>query len=262
MWRYTRLYAYFLRFSFSRAMEFRFDFFFRIVMDTVFYAVSIAFFKVLYLHTPLLGGWTEPQIMIFVAGYLLTDALMMTFVANNFWMLPININTGALDYYLTRPVSSLFFLTFRDFAANSFLNLVIAAGILWWAIARYPGELGASNILLYLVLLVVGNALHAMLSLIFIIPTFWLQSGMGLRELYFIMTPYMERPHQVFAPWLRRILLTALPLALIVSVPTHVLFEGPTLMRISQMVLVPAAVFLFLLWFWRRGLRAYVSASS
>ena len=35
MIRYLRLYGYFLRFSFSRAMEFRFDFFFRIFMDSL-----------------------------------------------------------------------------------------------------------------------------------------------------------------------------------------------------------------------------------
>ena len=48
MRRYLRLYAYFLRFSFSRAMEFRFDFFFRIVMDLVWYVMHLVFFRVLF----------------------------------------------------------------------------------------------------------------------------------------------------------------------------------------------------------------------
>ena len=43
MTRYLRLYAYFLRFSFSRALEFRVDFFFRVIMDTAFYAVNLGF---------------------------------------------------------------------------------------------------------------------------------------------------------------------------------------------------------------------------
>ena len=44
------------------------------------------------------------------------------------WWLPMLINRGDLDYYLVRPVSTLFFVSFRDFAANSFVNLVIATG--------------------------------------------------------------------------------------------------------------------------------------
>ena len=56
--RYLRLYAHFMRFSFSRAMEFRLDFFFRIFMDTLWYAHHLVFFWVVYRHTSLLGGWT------------------------------------------------------------------------------------------------------------------------------------------------------------------------------------------------------------
>ncbi|TWW08286.1 hypothetical protein E3A20_25820 [Planctomyces bekefii] len=85
MQRYLRLYAYFLQFSFSRAMEFRLDFFFRIVMDLVYYLVNIAFFKLLYLHTGTLAGWNERQAMVFVSIYLLVEAVHMTVFTDNLW---------------------------------------------------------------------------------------------------------------------------------------------------------------------------------
>ena len=44
MIRYLRLYGCFLRFSFSRAMEFRLDFFFRVLMDVVWNLVNLGFF--------------------------------------------------------------------------------------------------------------------------------------------------------------------------------------------------------------------------
>ena len=56
---------HFLRFSFARAMQFRFDFFFRVGMDTLWYAHYLAFFGVLYHHTELLGGWTCDQVPVF-----------------------------------------------------------------------------------------------------------------------------------------------------------------------------------------------------
>ena len=74
MFRYLRLYSHFVRFSLSKSMEFRIDFFFRIVMDCVYYAVNLAFFKVLYLHTNSLGGWKETDTMVFVGTYLFVDA--------------------------------------------------------------------------------------------------------------------------------------------------------------------------------------------
>lgn len=262
MVRYFRLYLCFLRFSFSRAMEFRFDFFFRVAMDIVFYAVHIAFFRIIYLHTGALGGWNLDQMMIFVAGFLFMDALYMTVTANNCWILPFHINGGHLDYYLARPVSSLFFLTFREFAANSFLNLMIAAGILAWALGRYPGELGGVRVSLFLAGLIIGNILHVLLVLNFIIPVFWMQSGEGLREIFFTFTHFSDRPHQIYPNWLQRVLTSILPLALIVSLPAHILFSGLTWGRFLNIAVVLAALWSFTIWFWRRGLRAYSSASS
>ena len=63
--------------------------------------------------------------MVFVGSVFVADALIMTVFSNNLWWLPIYVNRGDVDYYLVRPVSSLFMLSLRDFAANSFLNLLM-----------------------------------------------------------------------------------------------------------------------------------------
>ncbi len=262
MRRYLRLYLYFVRFSFSRAMEFRFDFFFRVVMDTMFYVTNLAFFAILLKHTPALGGWNLDQIMVFTASFLLLDAVNMTIFSNNFWHLPLLINKGDLDYYLVRPVSSLFFVSLRDFAANSFLNLLIATGIMVYYLASYPGELGAGRVILFLFLLLVGNAFYYAIHMLFILPTFWLHSATGLRELFWQIEKVAERPDQIFTGWVRRFFLSVLPLALVVSYPVHVLFEGPSVERLVPMALGLLWVFVAMGWLWNRGLRAYASASS
>ena len=123
-------------FPLSKAMEFRFDFSFRVFMDFAYYGIQIAFYNVIFLQTTALGGWNRDQALVFMGGYLVVDGIAMTFFSNNLWWLPTAVNRGDLDYYLTRPVSSLFFLTLRDFPANSLINLVFALGILAWAVWR------------------------------------------------------------------------------------------------------------------------------
>ncbi len=260
--RYLRLYACFLRFSFSRAMEFRLDFTFRIVMDCLFYAVQIAFFWILYRHTLAIGGWNLDQMLIFTAGFLVLDAVNMTVFSNNMWLLPMLINKGDLDYYIVRPVSSLFFVSLREFAANSFVNLLIAWGIMAWALLRYPGHLEPVNVLAFLVLLPLGNFLYYLVHMWFLLPTFWLHSSSGLWQVFFQVEKYAERPHQIFAPWLRRILLSVVPLGLMVSVPTHVLFDGLTWRTALHIAGVIGGALAFTVWLWGRGLRSYASASS
>lgn len=260
--RYLRLYAYFVRFSFSRAMEFRVDFFFRVGMDALWYLMHLGFFGVIYRHTTELGGWTFDQAIVFTASMFVVDAVHMTVFSNNMWWFPLLVNRGDLDYYLVRPVRPLFFLSLRDFAANSFLNLVMAAGIFAWALARVPGGVGAGSLAGLLCLLACGIVVGYVVHMLFLVPVFWMQSGSSLRDVHYALHEFSVRPHRVYTGWARRILMSILPYAVIVSMPVDAFFSGFPARVVLHVLAVTAGSFCVLVWFWGRGLRAYSSASS
>ncbi len=262
MTRYLRLYACLVRFSCSRAMEFRIDSFFRVVMDLAFYAMHISFFSILYRHTAGLGGWSYDQALIFICGYFVVDALQMTFLADNAWGFGTLVNRGDFDYYLARPVSSLFFASLRDFAASSLVNVAAAAGLMTWSIARFPADLPALRVGMYFALLLAGTFLFYLLQMLFVVPVFWLHSTHGLGEVFHTFTGIIGRPDRIFRGWTRRVLLSLLPFGLMVSVPARVLFDGLGPWTLLHICTVAAGGFALLLWFWGRGLRAYGSASS
>lgn len=260
--RYLRLYAHFVRFSMSRTLEFRIDFFFRVFMDLAYYGVNIAFYQVIFLHTELLGGWNRDQTLVFMAGFLLVDAIVMTLFSNNIWWLPIFINRGDLDYYLLRPVSSLFFLSVRDFAVNSFINFLFAVGILAWALSRAADPWSAGAVVLYLALLCVGAVLHYMVHMLMILPVFWMQQGGSLHTIFYSFQRFMERPDRIFSGWLRKVLVTIIPFSLMASFPARILIDGLDWVILGHLLVVTAAFFGLLVFVWNRGLRAYSSASS
>lgn len=262
MVRYLRLYGYFLRFSFSKAMAFRLDFFFRIFMDVFYYAINIAFYAVIFHHTALLGGWDMDQMLVFVSGFLLIDAISMTVFANNLWFLPDAINTGNLDFYLIRPVSSLFMLSVRDFAADSFVNLVMAVVFMIWALGRSRPAFALSSILLFVVLILLGALLRYLLRMVFIIPTFWLHSGKGFDMVFFNLNRFIERPDRIFTGPMRVLLTTLLPFGVMASFPARILLDGFSWGVVLHMTVVTAAFAALVLLLWRRGLAAYSSASS
>ncbi len=260
--RYTRLFGYFVAFSFSKFFEFRFDFFMRILMDIIYYLIAISFFRILFLHTPSLGGWNEPQMMIFVAGYCMTDAINMTLFSNNLWHLPRFINKGDLDYYLLRPVSSLFFLTLRDFAANSLINLFCTFGILVWAILRYPEPLAAAKILLFLLLIFNGSLLFCGINMIMTMMAFFSHSGQGFGFMAWSLMRFGERPDRIYQGWTRRILTTLLPFSLIASFPTRLLIEDLDVTTLLHLLGITILFFSMVVWLWNFSLRHYTSASS
>lgn len=260
--RYLTLYSYLVRFSFSRAMAFRFDFWCRIFMDLAFYVVQIAFFKIIFLRTTLLGGWTEEEVMVFVAGYLLIDSLQMTLFSANLWTLPSTVNSGNLDYYVVRPVSPLFFLSLEDFAPNSFLNFLMAVGVFIWAISNLTEPVTTLQILVYLALLLNGLFLFYLLRLLFVLPVFWTHSPYGFERIFYALQPFMERPDEIFRGWMRRVLLTVVPFSLIASVPAKVFFEGLNMETLLLICMVTASFAGITAFVWRAALKAYSSASS
>lgn len=262
MKRYIRLYLFFLQFSFSKAMEFRLDFTFRIFMDIIYYIVNIALFSVLYNHTDTIGGWSYGQMMIFVATYLTVDALSMTVFSTNMWWLPFYINRGDLDYYLIRPVSPLFFLSLREFAANSFVNLLMAGGFLVWTIIQYSGEWTLFQLLGFLVLLINGTLIYYCLQMLMTLPVFWTHSPRGFIDLFYTLGLAMERPHKIFKGWLKILFTTILPFALIASFPAEFFIEGFNLETTIHVSLVTCGIWILMLAIWRQGLKNYSSASS
>lgn len=238
------------------------DFSFRILMDFIFYLVNIAFFKIIYLHTPLLAGFTEEQMMIFVASYLFLDSIIMTFLANNIWMLPIYINKGDLDYYLVRPVSTLFFLSLRDIAANSVVNIVAAFSILTWSFNKYSGNFNLFHIFLYGLFLLLGLGLYFVVRMMFVIPVFWTHTSRGLDELFWGIEQCMQRPVDMFQGKFKRFLSSIIPLGLIVSYPVKILFSDKPGDLMIYMLLVTLFFGFIFSYLWKWGLRNYSSASS
>lgn len=262
MKRYLRLYLHFVQFSFSRAMEFRIDFTFRILMDLIYYVVNILLFKILFQHTDIIGGWSEGQMMVFIASYLLVDAINMTVVATNMWWFPSHINKGDLDYYLIRPVSPLFFLSLREFSANSFMNLIMAGSLFIYALVNYPGVVAPDKVIGLLLLLFNGTLIYYCIQMLMVLPVFWTHSSRGFIDLFYSLGIAMERPDRIFKGWLRVLFTVFLPFALIASYPAKFFIEGLERIDFFQLFAVSGVLWILMLGIWKKGLRSYSSASS
>ncbi len=262
MMRYLRLYKHFVKFSLMQAMQFRFDFFFKIAMDCIFYIVNILFYKILFAHTGGLAGWSEPQVMIFLAGFLMVDAIQMTVISSGCWMIPGLVNKGELDYYLLRPVSSLFFLSTRSFAFDSFINVLVAAGILVWAFVTSPVTYPLYKILIFLFLTLNGTYLFFQMRIIALAPIFWTHSGRGLEMIYWTLTKFGERPDGIFKGVMRLVLVSIMPFAIMSSFPARALFQENTWEVAGYCVAVVLVLHFVMVKIWNFGLKSYSSASS
>jgi ABC-2 type transport system permease protein len=80
--------------------------------------------------------------------------------------------------------------------------------------------------------------------------------------MFWHMTRFIERPDGIFTGWIRVVLTSVLPFALMASFPARVFLEGFSWIVFGHLVLVTSVFSVVLGVLWRAGLRAYSSASS
>ena len=186
----------------------------------------------------------------------------MSILGNNLWFFPIYVNNGDLDYYLTRPVSEKFFLSFREFAANSFVNSFMALALLIWALNRNSVSYPIENYFWFTLTFINGFVLFYFVRMLFLLPVFWSGAGRGFDELFWSLERVIERPDGIYSGVVRKVFTSVLPLILMASFPVRFLIHGfdlNLLLHIVGVTIIFALVFNFT---WKRALLNYTSASS
>lgn len=262
MSRYLRIYLNFLRFAASRALQFRSELLFRVIMDIIFYGVFLGFYEILYSHTATIGQWNREQAMIFISGFLVVDALQMTFFADLYHAFQYLYRGGGLDHYLTKPISSWFFVGFRHINMGSLINVVLAVSILVWSFHHYPVSLSWQAYLIYGMMLVCACFLYFLVIFALLMSIFWTESTDGAVSIYFECINFATRPHHIFTGVVKGILLSVVPFSVFASIPAQALFDDVGWFSVLHMALVVLAFLLLNRFLWQRGLRRYASAQG
>src|SRR3989344_4579434 len=101
--KYAKLHWAFFRASFAADIEYRMNFFVRIITDVMWYCAQVLTFEVIFTQTPLLGSWDVHKTRIFLGLLFMVDAVYMIFVQENIDHMSQNVRKGELDLLLVKP---------------------------------------------------------------------------------------------------------------------------------------------------------------
>ncbi len=259
--KYSRLFVTQIRTNFVREAVYRTNFFTMLFTDLVWIGVEFALFTVIYANTSTLVGWTKPQVFFFLGIFFASDAINATFFQRNFWQFSDLVNKGELDILLTKPINPAFLALTRWMSLTSILNFFLGIGIA----VKYADEAGFAGGWRWALLplwLAVGVASAVLLRFAFAVWVFWTDRSWAITRLYFQFFGLATKPDGIFPAAIRYTIMTILPFAFIGSVPTRALLFGLSLKETVGVVLVLVGFSVFDVWFWRKGLRRYQSASS
>lgn len=247
--------------SFQADLEFRANFVSRVVTDVFWYAAQILTFETLYLHTDTIGYWNRDQTRVFLGILFVVDAIYMILFHDNLDHLSWKVRRGDLDLLLTKPVNSQFMISCQKLATALSGNLMIAVGWLSWSLWQLP-EVTWIRLLFLIVLIPCGVTVLYCVRFILAATAVIFTRAEGIQYMWYQLYKLGMRPDAIYAPWLRYILLSLFPVAVIASVPARSILDPPDYGLFLYVAALTALLLFLSDRFWRFALKYYASASS
>ena len=259
---YLRLLKTFYRTSIQTDMEYRADFYTRILASLLGLATTAGGLTVAYHYTSQIKGWSLPATMVLLAIYYLMDGLIEMFIAPNMREIMNQVRQGTLDFVLLKPVSAQFMATFRTLNIWRIVNVMVGTSLSVYTIPRLGLQIGFGQAAMFAVALAAGLAVVYSVWLFLVTLTFWFVKLENIEQLVWQAFESGRYPIDIYPVWLKFGLTYVIPVAFIITVPAKALSGKLDSLFLPVAILVAAAMLILSSAFWRFGLKHYTGASS
>jgi ABC-2 type transport system permease protein len=260
--RYLRLLAVFYRTSVQTDMEYRADFFTRIIASLLGLATTVGSISIAFQYTSNLKGWSFAQTLVLLAVYYLMDGMIEMFIAPNMREIMTQVRQGTLDFVLVKPVNSQFAATFRTINVWRASSLLVGVGMVVYTFGQLSLQIGPSEAFSFTVAMAAGLGVIYSFWLFLVTLCFWFQRVDNMEQIVWQAFEAGRYPVEIYPGWLRSVLTYVIPITFIITVPAQALsgrLDSSFLwisLGVSTAALVLSAAF------WRFGLRYYTGASA
>jgi len=262
--RYIEIYSIMLRNSLIREMSFKANFVLWMVVEVLWFCGQIVFFSIIFGQVDRIGDWSKWEVVLLVGTHQMIAQLFQAFFFVNVANIPELVRTGKLDSLLVLPVDSQFAVSTKQFGLDSVINAALGGVVVCFSLAQLGIVPNPMSVLLYLVALLFGVAVHYSIMLSLAAVSFWIIRAQGLVYGYFNFLNIARYPDVIY-PWLFRIVFGwVIPVVIIANIPARLLIKplGQPLWLMFHLVIASTIVFGLSRAFWRFALRHYSSASS
>lgn len=256
---YISVYREFINTCISQAMTYRTHFALLIIMDLIFYLVTISTVHFLYDHISLLGHWDRSTFLFFISFVLVLDQLHMTFIAESFWMFSFDIRKGLLDFILIKPIGTLFIIFFRYFRPATFLNIIVTGALLIYHARQTQLAFWGWFVLPFLILL--SFTLFVSLEILISMSMFWVIESFGINFIRIQFQNLARWPDFVYHYWMRKLLTFLFPVLLLGSAPIYFLKNPNDWGLLALQIFTLPIIWKLIHLFWKLGLKKYDSAA-
>ncbi len=257
-----RVFKQFVKSSLVRELEFRANFFAKILQNIVWMVFFLLIVKVVYLNTNSVAGWEEGGAYLLSATCFLMLSIVNGLFTYNLIELPEKVRKGTLDFDLVKPIDAQLLISIRKIRFDEIGTFIVGVVmvILGCKMSGYvPTTL---EVVFYVMLCVCSIVIFYSFSLMLMTLAIWLVRVDNLWVLSDSIFTIARFPLDIFGGRAARILTFVLPLAFISSIPSKALL-GQVELTLACWGVGWAISFAFAArWFFKFALSHYTSASS
>ncbi len=246
----------------SHMMVFRLSFFGAFWVDGALFLIQLLMFQAIYSQVDTIGGWTKGQMTIFIGTFSLINALNMVIFFFGINDLPGKIKAGALDHYITKPVSPLLRLTFENINPGSIPLVFVSLGIITYGISLCQISFSLIQGIGYGILIVFMTLLWYDIELILRCIPFFTISTANITRTEELLELCMKVPGDLFKGIFKVVLYFILPYGIMATIPTRFIVKTISPLGIVYGVFIVFLFTVLAVGIWRLGIKNYKSASS
>ncbi len=160
--KHIRIFWVFMKNNVAAQMEYRANFFTGIAMELGYLLVKLMYILVVYRAGVSINGLSPDEILLFVGIFVVMTGVYAGLIMMNLFSLRDIIRNGALDLYITKPISLQFMITLRrsdlgllaiDFCAGAVLIgtafVRLGTSINYWRLFGFFGYMISSSLVAY-----------------------------------------------------------------------------------------------------------------
>ena len=262
--RYIEIYSIMLRNSLIRELSFKANFLLWMLVEVLWFVGQIVFLSIIFGNVDRIGDWTKWEVVLLIGTHQMTSQVFQAFFFVNVAAIPELVRTGKLDSLLVLPVDSQFAVSTKQFGLDSVVNAAVGGMVVGVALSKLAIIPTPMSILLYLVAIAFGVAVHYSIMLSLAAVSFWIVRAQGLVYGYFNFMNIARYPDSIFPRLFKFMFSWIVPVVVVSNVPARLLaksFDQPSWLMF-KLVVASTVIFCLSRAFWSFALRRYSSASS
>lgn len=222
--------------------------------------LQVVFFKAIYSNTQSLAGWSYGEVIVLLGSYRLLHGLEWgLWMRGGFHKLPRDIESGAFDSHMVRPINLRIQFIFNNADVFSLAEDLIIGGILILYGLSLSGA--AVNWPMYLLMLALACIIHYSAVCLLSAFNFWFLVPQ-MSNLIGEMDDLGKYPGSIYRGAVKWALTLVIPLVCIYSFPVQALLGN---LSVDGLLIMVGVTVVF--WFaghvvWNAGLRKYESAQG